>query len=86
MEHYGCLDAARRRSRQRAAERLADALNALWEAPAAAGTWLWFCFLVWQRRATARHHLAGLDDRQLRDAGLSREWAEHEASKPFWRA
>ena len=41
---------------------------------------------VWQGRATLRRHLAGLDDRLLRDIGMDRRQALTEASKPFWRA
>jgi uncharacterized protein YjiS (DUF1127 family) len=46
------------------------------------------CFdalLLWQERARQRHHLRELDDRMLRDLGLSRADIEREATKPFWR-
>jgi len=39
----------------------------------------------WQERASERHHLAQLSDRNLRDIGLSRADADLEADKPFWR-
>ncbi len=42
--------------------------------------------LLWQRRANQRHALAHLDDRMLRDLGLSRSEAAWELRKPFWRA
>lgn len=42
--------------------------------------------LLWQRRANQRHALASLDDRMLRDLGLSRSEAAWESRKPFWRA
>ena len=29
--------------------------------------------------------LRGLDDHMLRDIGITRDQAEHEANKPFWR-
>ncbi|OAN49868.1 hypothetical protein A6A04_18670 [Paramagnetospirillum marisnigri] len=51
---------------------LGRALLALW---AAAG-----------RRMRGRALLARLDDRMLKDAGLSRADAWAEARKPFWRA
>ncbi|PWR20170.1 DUF1127 domain-containing protein [Zavarzinia aquatilis] len=41
--------------------------------------------LVWQRRAMERHHMRRMDDRLLRDIGLSRADIESEAAKPFWR-
>jgi uncharacterized protein YjiS (DUF1127 family) len=40
----------------------------------------------WRYRARSRHELANLNDRQLRDIGLSRYSANFEWSKPFWRA
>ena len=36
-------------------------------------------------RARERRYLAELDDRLLRDIGLSRADVAHELSKPFWR-
>ena len=40
---------------------------------------------LWQLRHAGRRHLEGLDERLLRDIGLSRVDALREASKPFWR-
>ena len=42
--------------------------------------------LLWQRRANERHALAHLDDRMLRDLGLSRSEVAWESRKPFWQA
>jgi uncharacterized protein YjiS (DUF1127 family) len=42
--------------------------------------------LLWQRRANQRHAMAQLDDRMLRDLGLSRADVVWESRKPFWRA
>lgn len=39
----------------------------------------------WQERAEQRAHLAGMDDRMLKDIGVSTVDAAHEADKPFWR-
>jgi len=41
--------------------------------------------LRWQERNRERHHLRALDDRILRDVGLSRADIEQEVRKPFWR-
>ncbi len=41
--------------------------------------------LTWQKRAAERAHLARLDERMLRDMGITRAEAEREASLPFWR-
>jgi uncharacterized protein YjiS (DUF1127 family) len=38
----------------------------------------------WRRRIRSRSELANLDDISLRDIGMSRCTAQHEASKPFW--
>lgn len=40
---------------------------------------------LWIERATQRRALAELDDRLLKDVGLSRSEARQEAAKPFWR-
>jgi uncharacterized protein YjiS (DUF1127 family) len=42
--------------------------------------------LDWQRRAHERHALMSLDQRMLRDIGVSFSDAEREARKPFWLA
>ena len=42
--------------------------------------------LAWQTRAAERGQLAAMDDRLLRDVGLSRSDIERERSKPFWTA
>ncbi len=46
---------------------------------------LWETLLTWQERASQRRLLASLEDRMLKDVGISRADAEREASKPFWR-
>ena len=42
--------------------------------------------LDWQRRANERHVLMTLDQRMLRDIGVSPTDADREARKPFWIA
>jgi uncharacterized protein YjiS (DUF1127 family) len=42
--------------------------------------------LDWQRRANERHVLMTLDQRMLRDIGVSPSDADREARKPFWLA
>lgn len=39
----------------------------------------------WRRRIQARHELAALGDRMLKDIGLTRADALAQASKPFWK-
>lgn len=39
----------------------------------------------WRRRRAERRQLARLDIRGLRDIGVTRADAQHEAAKPFWR-
>ena len=41
--------------------------------------------LTWLDRARQRRHLAELDDRLLRDIGLSRAEVHHETSQRFWQ-
>lgn len=43
----------------------------------------WLC--ACQARARMRHNLATMDDHMLRDIGITRATAEHEASKMRWR-
>ena len=43
-------------------------------------------FLTWQRRHKDRMHLLSLDERMLRDIGVTLVDVDREASKPFWRA
>ena len=39
----------------------------------------------WSRRNVERAELAALDDRMLKDIGLTRADAEFLSNKPFWR-
>ncbi|WP_345774495.1 DUF1127 domain-containing protein [Pontibacterium granulatum] len=39
----------------------------------------------WYARYRQRRHLLALDDRMLKDIGLTRALAQHEGNKPFWR-
>ena len=41
--------------------------------------------LEWNRRNRQRRHLSTLNDRFLRDMGISGAQARAEFSKPFWR-
>jgi uncharacterized protein YjiS (DUF1127 family) len=41
---------------------------------------------LWHRRAQERRALAMMDERDLRDIGISRLDALREANKPAWRA
>ncbi len=42
-------------------------------------------FAVWKKRAQERRQLAALDERMLRDIGLTRADAFQECRKPFWQ-
>ena len=42
-------------------------------------------FDLWRRRLRDRRALALMDERSLRDLGLTRYDALYEARKPFWR-
>jgi uncharacterized protein YjiS (DUF1127 family) len=42
-------------------------------------------FRGWRERARSRHLLLQLDDRMLRDVGLSRSDVDCECAKHFWR-
>jgi uncharacterized protein YjiS (DUF1127 family) len=49
-------------------------------------TRLFNTMLEWRARSRERHALSQLDDRMLRDIGLTRADVHREATKPFWRA
>lgn len=42
--------------------------------------------LTWQERASQRAALASLDERMLKDIGLTRADAAKEVRRPFWQA
>jgi len=42
-------------------------------------------FRLWRQRRRTRYELTCLDDRTLRDIGLTRGDAEFLINKPFWR-
>ena len=42
-------------------------------------------FLGWRERARSRHLLQQLDDRMLRDVGLTRSDVDRECAKHFWQ-
>ena len=42
--------------------------------------------LIWQERARQRYRIAELDDRALKDIGVSRAELHREWRKPFWVA
>jgi uncharacterized protein YjiS (DUF1127 family) len=48
-------------------------------------TWIGGLFRTWRRRIQERQAFAHLDQRDLRDMGLSQWEVERELAKPFWR-
>ena len=56
--------------------------------PSNSGRWvkIYEVFLEWQKRIKDRAALGSLDDRMLKDIGISRAAAWSEARKPFWKA
>lgn len=59
--------------------------------PGASGRLAWLgdiaaTMSLWLARSRSRRVLATLDDRQLRDLGLTPAQALRESDKPFWRA
>ena len=53
--------------------------------PLGLASWVLGRLIAWQDRADQRHALATLDDRQLKDIGLSRADILREISKSFWQ-
>jgi len=51
-----------------------------------AGVWLALALLHWQDLARQRRRLRGLDDRMLKDIGITRADAWREGTRPFWDA
>ncbi len=50
--------------------------------------WFWSAvsfFACWRERETQRRQLRMLNDRMLRDIGLTRSDVDHEIRKPFWQ-
>jgi uncharacterized protein YjiS (DUF1127 family) len=51
-----------------------------------AAVWLAFALLRWQELAQQRRRLLSLDDRMLKDIGITRAEAMREGTRPFWDA
>jgi uncharacterized protein YjiS (DUF1127 family) len=45
----------------------------------------WMLLATWIVRTRQRNALAGLNDHQLRDIGITRVEAARECEKPFWK-
>lgn len=58
-----------------------DALEGLSDA----GQWVLDTLREWLRRGRARHQLAGLGERMLRDIDVTRTAPIHLSNKPFWK-
>ncbi|MBP5857678.1 DUF1127 domain-containing protein [Marivibrio halodurans] len=46
---------------------------------------VWTLLRLWQERVEMRHHVRTLDDRLLKDIGVTRADVDSEIAKPFWR-
>jgi uncharacterized protein YjiS (DUF1127 family) len=49
-----------------------------------AGAWLALALLRWRELARQRRRLLSLDDRMLKDIGITRAEAMREGTRPFW--
>lgn len=58
----------------------------IWDAPTRLLASVFETLIVWQRRINSRRHLADMDARLLRDMGMTREDADREAGRFFWRS
>ncbi|MGA7865565.1 MAG: DUF1127 domain-containing protein [Stellaceae bacterium] len=79
MVHRDCIDTSSRLSTYR----LRNVFG-----PAALCRWLPYLlsrFMDWRARARSRHLLLQLDDRMLRDIGLSRSDVDRECAKHLWQ-
>jgi uncharacterized protein YjiS (DUF1127 family) len=66
-----------------AAQRLA---NGIWNLVCTVVVTVPETLMTWQERAQTRATLRQIDARLLRDMGIDRTSAIHEANKPFWKA
>ena len=46
---------------------------------------IWQTLMVWQQRASERVALRSMDDRELKDIGITRADVWRECRKPFWQ-
>jgi uncharacterized protein YjiS (DUF1127 family) len=79
MAHRDCIDTSWRSPPYRLPQVLGTA------APHRLLPFLLSRFLGWRERARSRHLLVQLDDRMLRDVGLSRSDVDRECDKHFWQ-
>jgi uncharacterized protein YjiS (DUF1127 family) len=71
-------------SRQRIAEQQVTFATPASARPSIAGR-LVMTLKLWRERVAARRHLAAMDARSLRDAGISPAAAAYESGKSFWQ-
>ena len=69
-----------------AVDRAHRAAFAVWKLLGAVAVGVPDTLYAWQSRHRMRRELMSLDDRLLRDMGISRCEAEREGRRPFWRA
>ena len=61
-------------------------LGAFWNSPDTAAVAAVRTLVRWQRRSRDRARLGGMEAYLLADMGITRDQADAEAAKPFWRA
>ena len=68
------------------ADRLDRPMRSVAEILLKAAVWLVHALLRWQELAQQRRRLLALDDRMLKDIGMTRAEAMREGTRPFWDA
>ncbi|MBT4889315.1 MAG: DUF1127 domain-containing protein [Rhodospirillales bacterium] len=68
------------------AQRNVEVITPLANQMASLPTYLVETLVTWQRRSMERTQLKNMSEHLLRDMGISREQAQKEINRPFWRS